>query len=152
MFLVRRPANSSSELSALQSEMNRMFDGVFGPAVSFWPTANQSTVPFPKLDVSETADAVHISAELPGLKQEQIDVEIHADTLRVSGEKKDERVTTEHSFRTVERSFGQFDRTIKLPVEVDAKQADATFKDGVLSITLPKLKPVTPQKIAVKSL
>ncbi|MBS0202582.1 MAG: Hsp20/alpha crystallin family protein [Planctomycetes bacterium] len=150
MFLARRHANSSDELTKLQNEMNRMIDGVFGPAVSFWPVSNRSTVPFPKLDVSETDSAIHISAELPGVKQDEIDVEIHADTMRVSGEKKDERVVNEHNFHAVERSFGRFDRTITLPAEVDSKQADATFKDGVLTISLPKLKPVAAHKIAVK--
>jgi HSP20 family protein len=128
-----------------------MIDGFFSPAVSFWPNvANRSTVPFPKLDVSETDTAIHVSAELPGVKQEEIDVEIHADTLRVSGEKKDERVVNEHNFHSVERRFGRFDRVITLPAEVDTQNAEATFKDGVLSINLPKVKPVTAQKIAVK--
>ena len=144
MFLARRHANSSQEL-------NRLIDGFFGPAVGFFPaTANRATVACPKLDVSETDAAVHVSAELPGVNQDQIDVEIHADTLRISGEKKDERVVNEHNFHGVERSFGRFERTITLPAEVDSKQAEATFKDGVLSISLPKLKPVAAQKIAVK--
>lgn len=146
MLLSRRHNHSKDELS-------RFIDGFFSPAtVGFWPAAGANrSVPFPKLDVSETDTAVHVSAELPGVKQEEIDVEIHADTLRVSGEKKDERVVNEHNFHAVERRFGQFDRVITLPAEVDAQQAEATFKDGVLSINLPKVKPVSAQKIAVKA-
>jgi HSP20 family protein len=128
-----------------------MIDGFFSPVVGFWPNAtDRATVPFPKLDVSETDQAVHVSAELPGVKQEEIDVEVHADTLRVSGEKKDERVVNEHNFHSVERRFGRFDRMITLPAEVDGQKAEATFKDGVLSIMLPKVKAVAAQKIAVK--
>lgn len=150
MFLTRRQV-SGDELSRLQNEMGRMFDGVFGPAVGFWPAvANRPSAALPKMDVSETDSAVHVSAELPGVKQDEIDIEIQADTLRISGEKKDERVVNDHSFHGVERTFGKFERAITLPAEVDAKQTEATFKDGVLTITLPKLKPVAAQKIAVK--
>ena len=144
MFLTRRQANSNHEL-------NRLIEGFFGPAVGSFPaTTNRPTVACPRLDVSETDTTFHVSAELPGVNQDQIDVEIHADTLRVSGEKKDERVVNDHAFHAVERTFGRFERTITLPAEVDSKQAEATFKDGVLSISLPKLKPVAAQKIAVK--
>lgn len=153
MFLTRRPAKSHDELSRLQNEVNRMFDGFFtSPAVGFWPAVtNRPTVAFPKLDVSENDAAILVSAELPGVSQDQIDVEIHADTLRISGEKKDERVVDQHNFHSVERSFGRFDRVVNLPVEVDSKQAEATFKDGVLTISLPKVKPVEAQKITVKA-
>lgn len=145
MLLARRPSNSNDELT-------RMLDGFFGPAVGFWPTvANRPAAAWPKLDVSETDTAIQISAELPGVKQDEIDVEIQSDTLRISGEKKDERVVTEHNFHSVERSFGRFERVIALPVEVDSKQAEATFKDGILSINLPKIKPAAAQKVTVKS-
>lgn len=144
MFLTRRTANSGDELS-------RLIDGFFSPAVGFWPAAtNRPTVAWPKFDVSETDAAIHVSAELPGVNQDEIDVEIHADTLRVSGEKKDERAVNDHNFHTVERRFGRFERTITLPTEVDSQHVEATFKDGVLSISLPKVKPVAAQKIAVK--
>ena len=151
MFLTRRHT-SGDELARLQNEVSRMFDGVLGPAVGFWPAVatNRPAVAWPKLDVSETDSAIHVSAELPGVKQEEIDIEVHADTLRISGEKKDERVVNDHNFHAVERSFGKFERTIALPAEVDSKQAEATFKDGVLVINLPKLKSVAAQKIAVK--
>lgn len=152
MFLTRRPAKSHDELSRLHHEMNRMFDGFLSPAVGFWPAVtNRPAVAYPKLDVSESDTAVLVSAELPGVSQDQIDVEIHADTLRISGEKKDERVVDQQNFHFVERSFGRFDRVVNLPVEVDSKQAEATFKDGVLSISLPKVKPVEAQKITVKA-
>lgn len=145
MLLSRRYTNSRDELS-------RLMDGLFSPAGGFWPAVtNQPAAGFPRLDVSETDTEVHVSAELPGVKQEEIDVEVHADTLRVSGEKKDERVVTDHNFHAVERRFGKFDRLITLPAEVDSQKAEATFKDGVLTVSLPKLKAASAQKIAVKA-
>jgi len=93
MFLTRRHT-SGDELARLQNEVSRMFDGVLGPAVGFWPAVatNRPAVAWPKLDVSETDSAIHVSAELPGVKQEEIDIEVHADTLRISGEKKDDHL------------------------------------------------------------
>lgn len=143
MFLTRRAPQTTDELS-------RLFDGFFGPAVSFFPAQRCGQTAYPKLDVSETDAAVVVSAELPGVNQDQIDIEVHADTLRVSGEKKDERVVENHNFHAVERSFGRFDRLVTLPAEVDSKQAEATYKDGVLTISLPKVKPATAQKVAIK--
>jgi HSP20 family protein len=145
MFLTRRHAPAGEEL-------NRLLDGFFGPAVGLWPNATTRTATtWPRFDVSETDSAIHVSAELPGVNQNEVDVEVHADTLRISGEKKDERVVTDHSFHVVERRFGKFDRTVTLPAEVDGGQAEATFKDGVLTIHLPKVKPVSAQKITIKS-
>lgn len=131
-------------------ELNRLIDGLFQPA-GFWPLVQtRGATVFPRLDVSDTEAALSVTAELPGVKLEDMDLEIHADTLRISGEKKDERVVTEQNHLSVERSFGRFDRTVTLPVEVDAQHAEATFKDGVLTVVLPKLKPVAAQKIAIK--
>lgn len=131
-------------------ELNRLFDGLFHPATFLPLVATRNGTAFPRLDVSETDSAIHVTAELPGVKSEDMELEIHADTLRLSGEKKDERVVNEHNFRSVERSFGRFDRTIVLPSEVDSQNAEATFKDGVLTVHLPKVKAATVQKIAIK--
>jgi len=151
MFLTTRRMRPSHDLSRLQNEMNRMLNGVFGADAALWPAVStRSGTAWPKLDVSETEDSVHISAELPGLKEDEIEVEVMSDTLRISGEKKDERVVDKHNFHSVERSFGRFDRTVMLPVEVDSKKAEATFEDGVLKICLPKTTPVSAQKITVK--
>ena len=152
MFLTRRYAKPENELGQLQNEMNRMLDGFFGNDVRLWPAqVVRGNVAWPKLDVSETDKVIHVSAELPGLKENEIDLEVFADTLRISGEKKDERVVDKHNFHSVERTFGRFDRTIPLPVEVDSKNAEATFKDGILSISLPKVTPIAAQKISVKA-
>jgi HSP20 family protein len=152
MFLIRRHVKPQNELGRLQNDMNRMLQGVFGTDGQCWPSlAVRETSDWPKLDVSETDAAVHVSAELPGLKQDEIEIEVLADTLHIRGEKKDERVVEKQNYHSVERTFGRFDRTVPLPAEVDSKNAEATFKDGVLAINLPKLTPVAAQKITVKS-
>jgi HSP20 family protein len=144
MFLVRRPAHAPHDVA-------KLLDGFFGPAVGTRPPGTPwSTAAYPKLDVSETDTAVHVVAELPGVKQEEIDIEVQADVLRISGEKKDERVVNEQNYHATDRSFGRFDRSVRLPVEVDGPQAEATFKDGVLSISLPKVKATGTQKVTIK--
>lgn len=150
MFLVRR-TNPRNDLARLHQDMSRVLDGVLGADSPFWPGLTLRTASWPKVDVSETDDAVQVSAELPGLKQDEIQIEVVADGLHLSGEKKDERVVEKRNFHAVERSFGRFDRNIPLPAEVDGKNAEATFKDGVLLINLPKVAPVASQKITVKS-
>ena len=101
MFLVRRPANSSHDVA-------RLLDGFFGPAAGVRPAGSPwSTGTYPKLDVSETDTTVHVVAELPGVKQEEIDIEVQGDVLRISGEKKDERVVNEQNYHATERSFGR---------------------------------------------
>jgi HSP20 family protein len=144
MFLVRRPAHSTHDMA-------RLLDGFFGPAIATRPAGSPwSASAYPKLDVSETDTTVHLVAELPGVKQEEIDIEVQADVLRISGEKKDERVVNEQNYHATERSFGRFDRSVRLPVEVDGQKAEATFKDGVLSISLPKVKATGTQKVTIK--
>ena len=153
MFLLRRRMNPGHELGRLQNDMNRMLDGFFG-GDGRWPTlAVRGQVAWPKLDVSETEDAIHISAELPGLKQEEIEIEVLAG--HSSHQRREERRARKSSASTISiqwngRLAGSID-PIPLPVEVDAKNADATFKDGVLTLSLPKLTPVAAQKITVKS-
>lgn len=149
MFLVRRPVTSNQDAARLQHEMSRVLDGFLSP-VGFWPAAATRSG-WPKLDVSETDSHVNVVAELPGVKQEEIDIEVQTDVLRISGEKKDERVVNEQNYHATERSFGRFDRSVSLPAEVDGQQAEATFKDGVLSISLPKVKATGAQKVTIKS-
>jgi HSP20 family protein len=138
--------------AALQQEMNQLLESFFEESPMKFVGRGGAAAMAPKLDVSETDKELHISAELPGMKEEDIDVEFSGDTLRIRGEKKDERDEKQHNFHRIERSFGMFERAIPIPVEVDREQAQATFKNGVLTITLPKSeKGQLSQKIAVKS-
>ncbi len=125
--------------------VNRMFEGL-APTLT---AADEGFVP--RLDVRETADAIEVVAEVPGLKAEDIKVELNGDLLTISGEKRDERKSEEGSFHVVERRFGKFSRTIRLPVEVEREKIEAVHKDGVLTITLPKAEKATATTIEVKA-
>ncbi len=92
----------------------------------------------PTVDIFEEGDNVVVKAEIPGMKKEDIDVNITDDTITISGEKKKEEKVEKKDYYRVERSYGSFSRSFRLPKEVQTDKAMATFKDGVLEITVPK--------------
>jgi HSP20 family protein len=104
----------------------------------------------PKVDVKETEGAIEVTAEVPGLKPEDIELTLTGDVLTLRGEKKSEREEKEEGFHLVERSFGSFQRSFRLPVEVDRTKLAATHKDGVLTVTLPKAAEAGTARIEVK--
>jgi HSP20 family protein len=99
----------------------------------------------PRIDVAETETALTVSAELPGLDEKDVTVELEDEVLTISGEKKAESETTEKGWYRAERHYGSFRRVIPLPTDVQADAAKAVFKRGVLSIDIPK-KPEAVQK------
>lgn len=105
----------------------------------------------PAFDVSETESDFVVKAEVPGIDQKNIDISFSNGLLTVSGEKTHETKDENEHYHTVERSYGSFRRTFRLPAEVDTEKVDATYKDGVLTVTLPKSETVKPKKIEVKS-
>ena len=90
------------------------------------------------MNVSETENEIRISAELPGVKEDDIDVSLNDDLLTIRGEKRFERKDEKENFHFVERSFGTFQRSIRLPFAVNPDQVQASFENGVLTVTLPK--------------
>ena len=105
----------------------------------------------PAFDVSETENELIVRAEVPGMDQKDIDVSLSDGVLTIKGEKKQEKEDKNEDYHTVERRYGAFSRTMRLPVEVDIDKVDATYKKGVLKITLPKSEPAKPKKIKIKS-
>ncbi|MBN1919971.1 MAG: Hsp20/alpha crystallin family protein [Anaerolineae bacterium] len=93
----------------------------------------------PRVDVIETEKELQIKAELPGMSEKDIQVSLSRDTLTLSGEKKAEEEQRSGNIYRMERTYGSFSRTIALPVNVDTENAEATFKNGVLTINLPKV-------------
>lgn len=122
-------------------EMDRLFDDFFAPAEarSFaeGQPAAMATV-WPSLDVHETDQAYTVTAEMPGIEQKDIELNLRDNVLMISGEKRSERKEEDGGRRYSERSFGRFERTIPLATEVDAEHVEATCNNGVLTITLPK--------------
>lgn len=142
--------------ASLQREMNRLFDGFLGGStLSQWaPFERGGAEAFqPRVDVSETDSEIKVSAELPGLDENDIDVSLTRDTLTIKGEKKEEKEEKGSDYYRMERSYGSFTRSIPLPVEVNTDKVEATFKKGVLRVTLPKTASAIEKtkKVAVKS-
>jgi HSP20 family protein len=136
---VRREEEDS--LLDLRSQMNQMFDEFFERPFglgSFFNERGFSSTFTPQLNVTETDNAVTISAELPGLEPGDIDISLDQDVLTISGEKRAEKEEKGARHYRVERSYGSFYRSIPLPGEVEAEKIDATFKRGVLKVNLPK--------------
>ncbi|HYZ63508.1 MAG TPA: Hsp20/alpha crystallin family protein [Acetobacteraceae bacterium] len=126
----------------LHREMNRLFDEVArgGPAPG-GGQAGQGTLIAPHMDVSETDKEIRIQAELPGVSENDIEVSLNDDVLTIRAEKKQERKEEREGVHISERSFGTFQRAIRLPFHVNPDQVQARFENGVLSVALPKTQP-----------
>ena len=135
-------------LTSLRKEMDHLFDRFFDlkwdelPAVTDWA---------PALDLSETKDAIVIKAEVPGLEQKEIEIALQGDLLTIKGEKKQEKEEKGEHYHRMERSYGAFARSIRLPVPVDAEKVNATFKNGLLTVKLPKTPSAKGTTIPIKS-
>jgi HSP20 family protein len=103
----------------------------------------------PSLNVTETDSGYKVSAELPGLKPEEVNVELKEGNLWISGEKKEETEEKGKTFHRIERRHGEFRRMIQLPDAVDEEKVDAKFENGVLTIHVPKSEKVKPKRIPV---
>jgi HSP20 family protein len=104
----------------------------------------------PAVDIQETADAVVLHAELPGLKREDVNITLENHMLTVSGERKFEKNTRADDFHRIERSYGSFARTFTLPTNVKTDKVEASFQDGVLTVKLPKVEEAKPRKIEIR--
>ncbi|MFA5180639.1 MAG: Hsp20/alpha crystallin family protein [Syntrophales bacterium] len=139
----------------IQRDMNRLFDDFFrGLDVAPPNTAGERLGRFvPSLDVRENDKEVHIQVELPGMDEKDVEVLLTDNSLTLKGEKKEDREDKGKDFYHVERSYGSFQRVITLPEGIDTKKAEAKFKKGILSISLPKveLPKAKAKKIEIKT-
>lgn len=137
------------DLMGMQDEMNRLFDRFFRRDV--WD--EEGMVPaewYPTVDVSENRDEFLINAELPGMKKEDVQVSFANGSLKIEGERTQEKEDKDTNYHRVERSYGKFCRTFQVPTQIKADKISADFKDGVLKIRLPKAEEVKPKEIEVK--
>lgn len=132
------------EMDQLQREMNRLMDSSLG-ARSFSPLS------FPAINIWTGEDELIITAELPGLQVEDIDLNITADTLVLSGERQPKEIGEEARYHRQERSYGKFSRSIQLPFMVDPGKTKAVFRNGILEISLFRAEADKPKKITVKA-
>ena len=141
MTLVRwKPSRS---LISLPREIDRFFDD-FG--LNF---RDFDTVWSPRVDLAESEDGYEVKAELPGLKKEEIKVEVHDQVLTLTGEKKNEEKSDTKNYHRVERTYGRFERSFRLPKEVKSDEIKAKYNNGILTIDIPKSEETKPKEIAV---
>jgi HSP20 family protein len=122
---------------AMQRDMDQFFDNFFGKEFGLSPWSSFGAFS-PQVDVSETEKEFKVTAELPGLDENNVEVSLSRNMLTISGEKKQEKEDKRENYYHVERSYGSFKRSIPLSAEVEADKVEASFKNGVLSVTLPK--------------
>ena len=122
----------------LHEEMDSLFDNFFS-GFSMEPFEGRQARAFsPNIDVSETDKEIKVSAELPGMDDKDIEVNLSRESLTLRGEKKEEKEDRGKDYYHVERSYGSFTRTIPLPVEIESDKAEAHFKKGILTVKVPK--------------
>jgi HSP20 family protein len=134
------------ELSSLQNEMNRLFSAAFDAPTGGNGGARRWT---PAMDLVETDDHFVLRADLPGMTESDVNIELEDNVLTVSGERKAEHEEKREGFYRVERSFGAFSRSLTLPKGIDPEAVTAEFQKGVLEIRVPKPEQRKPRKIAI---
>lgn len=125
-----------------------VWDEFFGTGLSV--LQDKAVAVRPAIDVEETADALKITVEVPGLEKDAVDVSIEDSQLTISGEKQVSEDREEANVHVRERRYGRFKRTLTLPSSVDTSQADARYENGLLLITFPKSDEVKPRRLEVK--
>ena len=142
MALERRPVRS---LTDLQQDMNRLFENVFGQPM----TASGERTLTPRCDVWETKDDLVVAFELPGVNEKEVGVSITGDLLTLRGERRWADAAQEATYHHVERVYGKFERSIQVPMPVQADKVKASYREGVLTVTLPKVEEVKPRDIKI---
>jgi HSP20 family protein len=138
------------ELSSLQSEMNRLFNTFFDTPTTGGNGTGGVRRWVPSMDLVETEDSFVLRADLPGLSEGDVAIELEDNVLTVSGERKAEHEEKKEGFYRMERSFGQFRRSLTLPEGVDAEKIAATFDKGVLEVRIPKPEERKPRRVAIQ--
>ena len=136
------------ELSSLQTEMNRLFNAAFEGPGNGAAAARRWT---PAMDLLETEDQFVLRADLPGMGEEDVNIELEDNVLTVSGERKAEHEDKREGFYRMERSYGSFSRSLTLPKGVDPEAVTAAFDRGVLEVRVPKPEQRKPRRISINA-
>ena len=140
------PWKPAREMMTLREAMDRLFDDAFTSPLSLrdgWSA--------PAIDMYQTDDEVVVRAALPGLKPDDVQINITGDVLHIKGEMKHEEEKTEKAWHMREQRWGAFERSVALPTDVIADKAKAEFENGVLTVTLPQAEEVKPKTINIKA-
>lgn len=138
------------EMVSLRSAMDRLFEDSFVSPMS-WRTISGGESVTPALDVYETPDDIVVTAVLPGIKPEDVDITMTGQTLTLRGEFKADDKVERDQYLYRERRYGSFSRSLQLPVRVEGDRAEATFTDGVLNLRIPKAEEVKPRQIRINA-
>jgi HSP20 family protein len=137
------------DMVSLREAMDRLFEESFVRPRN-WPATAEGAATL-ALDVFETQDEITVKASIPGMKPEDIDISVTGDTLTIKGETQEEKEEKDGNYHLRERRYGAFQRSVVLPTLVNADKAEAEFKNGVLTLSLPKVEEVKPKSIKVKA-
>jgi HSP20 family protein len=152
LFQWRRPVVSTlpgfGRWSELRDEIDRLFEF---PLSELARASRRLSGWTPSLDMHEDKDHVTVKAELPGMKREDIDISVQDGNLSISGERKSEKEFESAEVYRAERFVGRFQRTVALPAQVTADKATAQYKEGILTITLPKVEEAKPKQINIQA-
>jgi len=149
MSVVRyRPARA---LTPLEADVSRLFNSFFEPRVSAGPTGIAPRRWVPAVDLVEGDGGYVLRADLPGLSEGDVTIEVENDVLTVSGKRETSSETKEDGYHRIERSSGSFSRRLKLPTGVETEQIKATFDKGVLEVKIPRPEQPQPHRIAIEA-
>lgn len=136
-----------SDLRGMQREIDRMFDGVFPVRAANGNSG--ATAWAPRVDVIDNDDAYLVHVDVPGVSKDDLKINYQDGILSISGERKHANEEREDNYLRVERSYGRFDRSFKLPQSVDVAKIEAKYNDGVLTVTVPKAEESKPREISI---
>ena len=136
------------DLVTAQREFDRLFREAFSPAASEGGVSTRTWAP--PVDIYENGDNLVLKAELPGINPDDVEVRVEDNTLYLKGERKFEKEVNEENYHRVERTYGTFARTFSLPNSIDSEKVAASYKDGVLTLTLPKKEEAKPKTIKIQ--
>lgn len=137
-------------MMGLRRDIDRLFEDFFEERlpVALWGDGKGQ---LPALDVRETDEALIVEAELPGLKPNEFEVKVEEGVLSIKAERKQEKDEKTKNYHRIERQYGRMERKLAIPANVEADKADATYKDGVLTVTLPKKPGAKSKTVVIKS-
>lgn len=138
-----------SDLMSVQREINKMFENVFRGGILDEETLGSAGW-VPAADVSENDNEFTLQLELPGVTKDDVRITMQDNAITIRGEKKQEKESRKGNAHRVERSYGSFERTFSLPAVVKSEKIEATFSNGILTVTLPKAEEARPKQVEVK--
>ena len=135
------------DLLTTQREFDRLFKEAFSPMSGETEVSTRSWAP--PVDIYETEDAIVLKAELPGIDPKDVEVRVEDNTLYLKGERNYEKEINEQNYHRIERSYGSFARSFSLPNSISAEKVKAEYKDGLLTLTMPKREEAKPKTIKI---